>query len=157
MGINCLCPFCPHLDACWSWDFNSWDAMAWLASMSSTVQVHWAYFGESTHTCLSMVPAFRTCEKATWIKLSLEGKNGIGGIGVTLKVSCVCQLLGLFYEQYVNLMEFLLEISLWTVLMQLSKNCRVGKLWESFTFKLGHAHRRMVFLSRHVQAGLELV
>lgn len=52
----------------------------------------------------------------------------MGGIGLTLKVSCVCQLLGLFYEQFVNLMEFLLEISLWTVLVKLSKNCHVGSL-----------------------------
>lgn len=81
----------------------------------------------------------------------------MGGIGLALKVSCICQLLGLFYEQYVNLMEFLLEISLWTALVQLSKNCHVGRLSESFRFKLDHARRRMVFPSRPVQAGLELV
>lgn len=52
----------------------------------------------------------------------------MGGIGLTLKASCVSQLLRLFYEQYVNLMEFLLEISLWAALVQLSKNCRVGSL-----------------------------
>lgn len=54
----------------------------------------------------------------------------MGGTGLSLKVSCVCQLLGLLYEQYVNLMEFFLEISLWAALVQLSKNCRVGRLFS---------------------------
>lgn len=39
-GINCLCPFCPRLDNCWYCDSDSWGAMVWLGSMSSTTQVY---------------------------------------------------------------------------------------------------------------------
>lgn len=126
----------------------------------------WAYFAAvwaavcRTPTPASpVVPVLRTCEKATWNKLSLEGKNGMGGIGLSLKVSCVCQLLGLLYEQYVNLMEFFLEISLWAALVQLSKNCHVGRL-----FSKSHSDSSYILLAggwvfplRPVQAGLELV
>ena len=111
--------------------------MAWLASMSSAVQVHelilhWfgQLYGKHPHLPFPWYLYLGSVKKQLE-KLSLGRKNGMGAIGLALKVSCVCQLLGLFCEQYINLMEFLLEISLWTALVQLSKNRHVGRLSES--------------------------